>query len=128
MFSCEYCKSFMNSFFTEYLWCLLLKTWVYSIDVRFTQGLLQLLFTFFDWKTFERAHHILKFFISFWQKFLRLIKFIRQCYISLLNFSFILKNIFLFLSTFLSKLSMSSSMTIFSDDLLTSLFLADFQC
>ena len=35
--------------FIEHLWWLLQKIWVYSIHARFTQGLLQLLFTFFDW-------------------------------------------------------------------------------
>ena len=48
--------------------------WVYSIHARFTEGLLQLLFTFFDWKTSKWAYHLLQFFISSQEHFLKLIQ------------------------------------------------------
>ena len=63
------------------------------MHTRFTHGLLQLLFTFFNWKTSKWAYHLLQFFISYWEKFLKLIKFITQSYLLLLN-------LLLFLSTF----------------------------
>ena len=66
------------------------KIWVYSIHARLIQGLQQLLFTFFDWKTSTWAYHLLQFFISYWKKFLKLST---QSYLSLLN-------LFLFLCTF----------------------------
>ena len=64
-----------------------------SIHSRFTQALLELLFTFLAWKSFKGAYHLLQFFISYWEKFLKLTKFIKQFFLSLLN-------LFLSLSTF----------------------------
>ena len=55
--------------------------------------MLQLFFTFFDWQTSKLAHHLLQFFISYWEKLLKLIKSTTQSYVLLLN-------LFLFLSTF----------------------------
>ena len=55
--------------------------------------MLQLFFTFFDWQTSKLAHHLLQFFISYWEKLLKLIKSTAQSYVLLLN-------LFLFLSTF----------------------------
>ena len=95
MFSCEYCKIFMNSFFykTPPVAASEKYEYIYSIHARFTQGLLQLFFTFFDWKTSKWAYHLLQFFISYRERFLKLLKFISQSYLSLLN-------LFLLLSTF----------------------------
>ena len=94
MFSCKNCKIFMNSSFLHktYGGCFW-KTWEDSIHARFNKGLLQLLFTFFDWKTSKWAYHLKQFFISYWGKFLKLTKFIAQSYLLLLN-------LFLSLSTF----------------------------
>ena len=67
---------------------------VYSRHARLTQGLLQFLFTFFDWKTSKWAYHLLQFFISYWEKFFKLIKFITQFYVLLLNLFFFFFSIF----------------------------------
>ena len=60
-----------------------------------------MLLTFFDWKTSKWAYHLLQFFISYWETLLKLIKFITQSYLWLLNlllfltiFSAILNNYF----------------------------------
>ena len=83
-----YEQLFLQNTFSGCFW----KIWVYSIHARFTQRLLQLLFTFFDWKTSKWTHHV-QFFISYWEKLLKLIRFITQSYLPLLN-------LFLFLSLF----------------------------
>ena len=69
------------------------KLWIYSIHDRFTQGLVQLLFTFFNWKTSKLAYCLIQFFISYRDKFLKPIRFITQ-------YCLLLLNVFLFLSTF----------------------------
>ena len=56
-----------------------------TVNVRFTQGLLQLFFTFFVQKASKWAYNLLQFFISYWKKFQKLIKFITQSYLLLLN-------------------------------------------
>ena len=87
-------KFLWTAFFTEHPWWLLLNNMSIQYTItRFTQGLLQLLFTFFDWKTPKWAYHRLQFFISYWERFLKLTKFIKQFFLSLLN-------LFLLLSTF----------------------------
>ena len=53
-----------------------------------------MLFTLFDWKTSKWAHYLLHFFISYWEKLLKLIKFIIQSYLLPFEFVFILKHIF----------------------------------
>ena len=40
-----------------------------TVNPRFTQGLLQLLFSFFDQKASKWAYNVLEFFISYWKKF-----------------------------------------------------------
>ena len=93
VFSCEFCKILINTFFTEHLWWLLLKNtsiqytcWIYSKTATIA-------FTFFDWKRSKWAYHLLQFFISYWEKFLKLIKFITQSHSSF-EFFFIHKHVF----------------------------------
>ena len=91
MFSCKYCKNFMNSFF--YRKPLVAASQKYEYTVYMLDLLKELLCTFFDWKTSKWAYHLLQFFISYWARFLKLIKFITLSYLSLLN-------LLLFLSKF----------------------------
>ena len=88
-------KDLWTAFYTEHFWWLLLKNMSiqYACYVRFTRGLLQLLFTFFYWKTSKWAYRLIQFLISYWETFLKPIKFMTHYYLSLLD-------LFLFLSTF----------------------------
>ena len=93
VFSSEFCKILINTFLQNTSGGCFWKIRVYSIHAGFTQGLLQLLFTFFDWKRSKWAYHLLQFFISYWEKFLKLIKFITQSHSSF-EFFFIHKHVF----------------------------------
>ena len=57
VFSCEYFQKILKFFSQNTSGGCFWKIWVYSIDLhaRFTQELLKLPFTFFDWKTFKSA-------------------------------------------------------------------------
>ena len=66
--------------------------WVYNTHARFTPGLLQLLFTFFDWKTSKWACHLLQFSFLMEKSF--------QNLSSLLHYLTNVLNLFLFISTF----------------------------
>ena len=83
-----YEQLFLQNTFSGCFW----KIWVYSIHARFTQGLLPLLFTFFDWKRTKWAYHVLQFFVSYWKVFE-----IYQVYYTIF---LITLNLFLFISTF----------------------------
>ena len=66
----------------------------YTVNTRFTQGVLQLLFTFFGWKTSKWAYNF-QFFISCWKKSLKL----HVYYTILLTYCFALSTISVFLKS-----------------------------
>ena len=84
------------------------------VNVIFTHGYNYFTFSLVKKRLNERIIYP-QFFISYWGNFLKLIKFITQCYLFIA-------------SEILVTLSKKASVTIFSDSLLTSFFLADFQC
>ena len=75
LFPVNITKFLWTAFFTEHSGGCFWIIWVYNIHARFTHLLmLELLFTFFDWKTSKWAYHLLQFFISYQEKFLKLIQ------------------------------------------------------